>query len=273
MTIINISRQPYSSGDEICQEVVRQLDFKLVDKSEINNKIKDFHCNFSDELNDLADEKEPGFFKHFFKNPQVYNCLLQSILFEEASQNDVVIKGRGANYVLNKPYVLNVRIVAPFDTRCRTLSETEDIKLDAAGKILEKKDHERENFISYLFKKDASDASDYDLVFNHGKWSTNVIVSTIIEYAKKIRETHPLEETEKDLLKRCALEKRVEASIRKEISEHIHLRVECPVLGEIKLTGFATDEIERNNIYELAKKCHGVKAVDNDLDTVRMHKP
>ena len=185
----------------------------------------------------------------------------------------MVIKGRGANFILKEPYVLNVRIVAPFETRCQAFFESEGIKMDAAQKILEKKDHERENFISYLFKKDASDASDYDLVFNHGKWSTDVIVSTIIEYTKKIQETHPLDDSEKDLLKRKSLEKRVEASIRKEISEHIHLKVICDVLGEIKLTGFASDEIERNNIYDLAKKCHGVKAVDNDLDTVRMHKP
>jgi len=75
------------------------------------------------------------------------------------------------------------------------------------------------------------------------------------------------------MLKRLSLQKRVEASIRKEISEHIHLKVECKSLGEIEISGFATDEIERTKILNLAKNCHGVTSVRNDLNTVRMHKP
>ncbi len=273
MTIINISRQPYSSGDEICQEVVDQLNYKLVDKSEINNKIKEFHINFSDELHDLADEKEPGFFKHFFKNPQVYNCLLQAILFEEASLDNVVIKGRGGHYFLNQPYVLNVRIVAPFEARCANLVKAEGINPDAAEKLLEKKDHERENFISYLFKEDISEAAAYDLIFNHHKLDTDVIVSTILEYAKKIQESHALSDNEKEMFKCKSLEKRVEATLRKEISEHVHLKINCDKLGEIRISGFISDELERKHISELAQKCHGVTSVENDLDTIRMHKP
>lgn len=273
MAIINISRQPYSSGDEISQEVADRLSYKLIDKSVINNKVKEFHLNFSDELNDLADEKEPGFFKTFFKNPQVYNCLLQSILYEEASNDNVVIKGRGGHFILNQPFVLNVRIVSPFPVRCSNLAKAEGIKPDVAERVLEKKDQQRENFIQYLFKEDIADASFYDLIFNHHKLETNVIVSTILEYVKRIQETNSLSATDKDKLKRMSLEKRVEASIRKDTTEHVRLKVECESLGDIKITGFASDEIERSSITDLAKSCHGVTSVLNELSTVRLQKP
>lgn len=273
MAIINISRQPYSSGDEIAQEVAEKLNYKLINKHIINDKIKEFHCDFSDELHDLADEKKPGLFKTFFKNPQVYNSLLQTILFEEASFDNVVIKGRGGQYFMDYPYILNVRIVAPFEERCSEMEKQEGLKdHHIAEKLLESKDHEREAFINYIYKKDIFQADVYDLIFNHHKLDTDVIVSTILEYAKKLHIANPVGGFEKDLLKRLSLEKRVEASIRKEIPEHVHLKIECKKLGNIKISGFVSDEIERNNIFKLAQKCHGVDFVDNDLDTIRLYK-
>ncbi len=265
MAIITISRQSYSFGNEIAQEIAKKLNYKLIDKSIINNKVKDFHCNFSDELHDLANEKEPGFFKNFFKNPQVYNCLIQAILFEEASHDNIVIKGRGGQYILNQLYVLRIRIMAPFDVRCSRLEKKEGVNHDLAKKLLKKKDHERENFIRYLFNKDISEANSYDLIFNHHKLGTDAIISTILDHAGKIEKTQPLTENNKDNLKRLALEKRVEATIKKEISEQVDLTVECEKMGDIKITGFLASEIERNKIFKLAQSCHGVNSVDNQL--------
>lgn len=265
MAIITISRQPYSFGNEIAQEIAKKLNYKLIDKSIINDKVKDFHCNFSDELHDLANEKEPGFFKHFFKNPEVYNCLVQAILFEEASHDNIVIMGRGGQYILDKPYVLKIRIIAPFDARCSRLEKKEGINHGLAKKLLEKKDHERENFIRYLFKKNISEANSYDLIFNHHKLGTDAIVSTILDHAGKIKKAQPLTENNKNDLKRLALKKRVEATIKKEISEQVDLTVECEKLGDIKITGFLASEIERNKIFKLAQSCHGVNSVDNQL--------
>lgn len=273
MAIITISRQPYSFGDEIAQEIAKKLNYKLIDKFIINNKVKDFHCNFSDELHDLANEKEPGFFKHFFKNPEVYNCLVQAILFEEASHDNIVIKGRGGQYILNQPYVLKIRIMAPFNVRCSYLEKKERVNHSLAEKLLAKKDHEREYFIRYLFKKDISKTNSYDLIFtgqiscfDHYKLGADLIISTILDYAKKIEKTQPLTENNKDNLKRLSLEKRVEATIKKEISsEHVDLNIGCEKLGDIKITGFVADEIERNKIFKLAQLCHGVNSVDNQL--------
>lgn len=272
MTIINISRQPYSGGDEIADEIAEKLDYKLIDKLIINQKIKEFHYNFSDELKDLAEEKEPSFFKHFFKDPEVYNNLLQAILFEEASSDNVVIKGRGGQYFMDQPYVLNIRIIAPFQNRCENLEKQKKIDSDIAEKLLEKKDHDRENFIHYLFKKDTSDAHSYDLIFNHHKFNTDIIVSTILSYARHIQEKTPLTDQDKDQFKRYSLEKKVEATIKKEMPESVNLKVECEKLGTIKISGFVSDEIESSKIFKLSQKCNGVDSVENGLDTIRLHK-
>lgn len=262
MAIINVSRQHHCSLNEIAVEIAKKLDYRLVDKSIINSKVLDFHCNFSDELYDLANEKKPGFFKNFFKSPQLYNCLVQSILFEEASHDNVVINGRGGQFVLNQLYVLNIRIVAPFDLRCSYLEKEEGVNHSIAEKRLEKKDHDRENFIRYLFNKDISDASPYDLIFNHHKLGTDAIISTVLDYAGKIEKEHPLTDHHKDELKRRALEKKVEATMIKEMPEYDHLKaIECKKLGDIKIVGFYKSGTNKDKIYKLAKSCHGVNSV------------
>ncbi|MBU1195906.1 MAG: cytidylate kinase family protein [Proteobacteria bacterium] len=272
MTIINISRQPYSDGDEIAEEIARNLNYKLIDKLSINRKVKDFHSDLSDELKDLAEEKEPGFFKHFFKNPEVYNDLIQAILFEEASNDNVVIEGRGGQYFLDQNHVLNVRIIAPFEYRCANLARHRKLNQEMAEKILEKIDHDQEHFIKYLFKKDSSDPQSYDLIFNHYKFDTDIIVSTIISYAQLIQNKCPLTDADKDFFKRMSLEKRIEATIKKEMPESVHIKVECKKLGAIKISGFVFDEIESNKIFKLAHQCDGVDSIENNLDTSKLHK-
>jgi len=270
MAIINISRQPHSFRNEIAVEIAKRMEYKLIDKSTINNKVKDFHCNFSDELNDLANEKKPGFFKNFFKNPQLYNCLVQSIVFEEASHDNVVINGRGGQYILNQPYVLNIRFIAPFDLRCSYLEKEEGVNHSVAKKLLGKKDHDRENFIRYLFKEDISEAGSYDLIFNHHKLGTDAIVLTIVDYVGKIKKEHSLTDHHKNGLKCRALEKRVEATIIKEMPEYQHLEaIKCEKLGDIKIIGSYTEEIIKEKIFKLIKSCHGVNSVNMQLTRIK----
>jgi len=76
--------------------------------------------------------------------------------------------------------------------RCSRLEKKEGVNHGLAKKLLEKKDHERENFIRYLFKKDISEANSYDLIFtgqiscfDHYKLGADLIISTILDYTKK----------------------------------------------------------------------------------------
>jgi len=66
-------------------------------------------------------------------------------------------------------------------------------------------------------------------------------------------------------------EKRVEAS-RKQIAGIVHFKVDCKSFGNIKIIGFVK-EMHRNEIFKLAQECIGVESMDNDLDTIRLHKP
>lgn len=275
MAIINISRQSNSLGTEISAEVADKLKYKLIDKYEINNKVEDFYSDFSAELSDIANEKEPGFFKHFFRNPLVYNCILKSILLEESSHDNIVIIGRGGQYVLkNLNYVLNVRIIAPGHIRSAELMKKQNVNQDIAEKLIEKHDHERFHFIDFIFKEDVSNSEAYDLVISTEKFSRDYIVDMICDCATAINKGQPIADAEKDALMRQSLEKKVEATLREEVADHVHLEVKCEKkYGDIMISGYVSDEIERNKIYKLAKSCPGINEVLNELDTIRLHKP
>jgi len=77
-------------------------------------------------------------------------------------------------------------------------------------------------------------------------------------------------EAEKDALKRQSLEKRVEATLRKEVGDHVHLEIKCEKYGDIKISGYVSNENEKYKIYALTKSCPGINEVSNDLDTVRL---
>lgn len=263
MTIINVSRQPHCFREEIALEIAEKLNYSLIDSSVINDKVEDFYCDFTDELDDLANEKAPGLLKMLFKNSRVYRCLLESILYEAASKDNVVINGRGGQYILNQPCVLNIQIVAPFNHRCSFLKQEYGIDENTAKMRLKRKDHARESFIRYLFEQNVSDPACYDLIYNHNKMDKNAIISDIIAHAKKLERTNPLTRDGKYAFHRLSLEKRVEATLEKNIKEMTLLKVESKTPGNIKIKGLVSNEHQTDQITDLAQLCYGVDSVNN----------
>ncbi|MEH0023050.1 MAG: cytidylate kinase family protein [Desulfobacter sp.] len=138
MAIINILRQPYHCGNKAAGRVAERRGSKVIDKFVINDKTKALHCNFSNELQHLARGKAPVFFKHFFIHPRVHKVLSQAIFFEKASNDNVVILGRGGQYVIDMPHILNVRMVSSPQAMQANPQQRENISPDAAKDLLKK---------------------------------------------------------------------------------------------------------------------------------------
>ncbi len=115
MAVITLSRQVGSGGDLIAETVARELGYKLVDKQEIHDAVATFAADFSKELSVLDSESRPGFFDRLFSHRSVYGDLIASIIFDYASKDNVVIKGRGGQYLFEPSEItLHIRIIAPF---------------------------------------------------------------------------------------------------------------------------------------------------------------
>ena len=81
---------------------------------------------------------------------------------------DVILVGRGAQYLLPPRCALRVRLVAPLEERSRHMAELRGVTIPQARVWLKHVDEERLMFIAKHFHSDAASPLSYDLVINTG---------------------------------------------------------------------------------------------------------
>ncbi len=87
---------------------------------------------------------------------------------EMLEQGDLIIEGRSAFMVLDKPEILKVLLVSPREKRFNHIAKTRKISLEEAEEAIRVSDSERKHMVEKLFKKDWLDPHNYDLVINTG---------------------------------------------------------------------------------------------------------
>ena len=83
-------------------------------------------------------------------------------------QGNVIIVGRGAQYMLPPQGALRVRLVAPLDARIKRIAELENLSPEEARIKIKQVDSKRAAFLWKVFRKDAGLPLNHDLVLNTG---------------------------------------------------------------------------------------------------------
>jgi hypothetical protein len=96
---------------------------------------------------------------------QFLRCLRQVVL-TLGHHGDVVILGRGAQYLLPTQCALRVRVEAPFELRVRRVAESRKVPLPDAQAHVQEFDASRTDFIKKCFQRDPNSALNYDLIAN-----------------------------------------------------------------------------------------------------------
>jgi cytidylate kinase len=270
MAIINVSRQIWSLGDEITDQVAAELKYSVVRNEEFMELVSEYAADFSRELGAITEERQPAFLDQLFQNRATYEYLLQSIFFHLASRDRVLIKGRGGQYVLRgKPYVLSIRTIAPFDVRAANACAAMNVDLKTATEIVTRGDQERSGFIRYIFQKDASACDDYDLVVNTGRIAVDEVAAFLVRKIRMMDETCPLDEEGKKELRRLALAKHVEAAVKKEVLKSTHVEFMADDDGGLTLAGYIANTEARDKVEAAAHKVKGVNKVFNEIMVMR----
>jgi len=172
-TVITISRQLGAGGEEISALLAEKLNYRLLDKeiveeiaqktSLLENVLKEMdEAGYTWIEENLGTIFSPGVripTKDFFQH-------LCEVVLISASYGQVILIGRGANFILREPEIFRVRIVAPRELRISRLQEQEKLTLKAAENQVKESDKRRSIFIKSYFKADLNDATLYDLVLN-----------------------------------------------------------------------------------------------------------
>ncbi len=170
MAVVTVSSEMGSGGPEIGAGLAQRLGYKYVDREVISEAARRYGLP-EQKLADL-DERKPSLFQRFDVETRRYMLGSQTALCDFASADNVVLMGRGGQWLLRGiPHVLRVRVTAPFDVRVRRLAEKRQGQRGqgsprAFADMVREDDAGRAGRMRYLYDVDIDDAALYDVVIN-----------------------------------------------------------------------------------------------------------
>src|SRR5437867_4323769 len=173
MAIITISRLTGSGGREIATATAEALNFQLIDRSAMDVVIDQQFPVRTEQLSRIK------------KDRRVYDEMVRSATAEIAASHNVVILGSGAQFLFARVAAsLHVQIVAPLTYRIARVMRLANVDREAAEKLIEERDREKETFIRTLYAKEWRDPAHYDLVLNINHFSNDIAVEIIVKAAQ-----------------------------------------------------------------------------------------
>jgi len=193
---LTISRQIGSRGEETAKTVAERLDWPLYDREILATIARETHTK--ERIISRLDEHAVGHLNDLLRNLVVPDDMGQARFLTEmarvvwtlAREGEVIVLGRGANWILNPRFGVRVRLVAPLDVRVSRVAEREGIDLPAADKRVRGHDAEQQAFIRQAFGKQIEDPLGYDLVLNVEHLGPEAAASTIVTLLRTKLEAH-----------------------------------------------------------------------------------
>ena len=189
MAVITISRQFGAGGKTLGKMIADQLDYGFAD-SEIVAKVAEM-ANVSTHWVETVENEAGGKLSRFitrmvskplvdrilkgergYIDEEIYLDYLVLIIAQIADEGDVVVLGRGSQYILNDhPDAFHILMLDEFDNRVRFMRENYELSDREAAKVIRSEDKRRKALYQKLGKTDYDDPSLYHLVLNMGRVS------------------------------------------------------------------------------------------------------
>jgi cytidylate kinase len=181
-----ISREKGAGGSAVAQLAGKRLGWQVFDK-EIVDAIAQ-KAQVRRELVESLDERDRATIQDAIGellHPQPigtpgYLANLHEIILTLGHQGDVVIVGRGAQYVLPSQFGLRVRMVAPVEVRVRRIASRENLSLKAARVEVERSDRDRTTLARRQFGRNASDPLNQDVTINTAELTVEAATEVVI---------------------------------------------------------------------------------------------
>ena len=184
MPIVTISHEIGAGGPEIGQQLAERMSYRYVDHELIADAAQRYGL-LEEKLSHL-DESKPSLFERFDAETRRYITVIQTALYDFAEHDNVVLMGRGGQWLLRGiPHVLRVWVMAPFDVRVKRLGKKlagpmgEQTNPRTVTELVRRDDAEKAGRMRYLYEVGISDPALYDLVINTEKLSVAAAVGLI----------------------------------------------------------------------------------------------
>jgi cytidylate kinase len=265
MAIITIARQMGSLGNEIAADVAQHLSYTLVDQAKLQEAAEAYGM-LKSELEEVHEKRPTLVTRYLTMRHRAYLDMIQTIIYQYARADDVVILGRGATVLLSDvPSALHVNMFASFERRVEVVMAREGIARPLAEQIVRENDQDRAGYMRYLFDRDWMDPLLYDVMINTNVVTREHACELIVEaaHAKELLDAHDqsLVILGNHILVRRAEEELLKA---KQVNpRHISVTVTTP--GVVKLTGIVNSEKEKLAAESVVRTVPGVFDIENEL--------
>ncbi|MGB9682032.1 MAG: AAA family ATPase [bacterium] len=214
MSIVTISREIGSGGDEVAHRLCEVLGYRYFDKSLMTEVAVKMGISEGEVIDYSEDSyKLRSFIDNLFRRREPLATVtvkgtntsgaitqMTEILDEERAlkliqrtierlreRNNVVIVGRGSQVILrDAPGVLHIRIVAPLEQRIGRVMMSRSLTRSEAKDYIASKDKASEEYLRRFYNVDWNDPTLYHLVVNMGKWSIDEATGIIQDALSKL---------------------------------------------------------------------------------------
>ena len=261
MSIITVSRETGSLGDETARLLAEKMSYSLLDRKEMEETIDGE--DFPDIPLERFDEQTPSFWENFTSGKDVYLDRLRTSMLEAASRGSVVILGRGSQFILEDvPGVFRVKLIASHEVRVSRLCSKFDYDRKTAGRYCKKSDHDRNGFSRFFFGGHWTNPASYNITLSTDNLAPEIAASII----SKAYMAHPSSgETGGLILKNHLVSQKVRNRIlyKEKIPVDL-LEVETDD-GSVTIRGTVTVRENALRCEKAAKGINGVKEVEAEV--------
>ena len=169
---ITISREAGADGSQLAELVGKKMGWEVLDKSLLDRVAE--RCRLPRESLTPVDETSHNWAYDVLGpwldsrvvSQDKYVAHLSRILTAAARRGNVVLVGRGAQFVMPRDRGLAVRIIASEKYRAQRIMEREGVGARQARRIMKETDRGRRQFAQFFFHHDIADPHFYDMVLN-----------------------------------------------------------------------------------------------------------
>jgi cytidylate kinase len=169
---ITISREAGAGGGHVAEFVGKKLGWEVLDKGLLDrvadrSRLPRESLTPVDETshNWAYDVLGPWLDSRVVSQDK-YVTHLSRIFTAAARRGNVVLVGRGAQFVMPRDQGLAVRIIASEKYRVKRIMEREGVDARQASRVMKAIDHGRRQFVQFFFHHDIADPHFYDMVLN-----------------------------------------------------------------------------------------------------------
>ena len=176
MSIVTISRQMMSFGDEIASAVAQKMGYAVVSHETLLDLLPSLSAHERHMLIESA-----KFYLEQDAAGETYIARLTAALREYITKNSAVLVGFGSQAVFaDTRDALHVRVFAPMNVRIARLKKQYHVTDEQAESILVKTEKKQKKFVSTLFGADLADPARYHIMLNTAELSVDECAAAVI---------------------------------------------------------------------------------------------